>query len=92
VKRFLSRLGKLKAPRGKKEKAQSQRERNFLKIAFILRRREKNNGEKESKETRDTGGVLFSRFVTTPNHFQYLNSDRLVGHEAIAPPHPKFQC
>ena len=31
-------------------------------------------------------------FVTTPNKFQYLNSDRLEGHQAIAPPHPKFQC
>ncbi len=31
-------------------------------------------------------------FVTTPNKFQYLNSDRLEGRQAIAPPHPKFQC
>jgi hypothetical protein len=36
--RLLSRSGKLNAPQGEKEKAQSKRERHFLKIAFILRR------------------------------------------------------
>jgi hypothetical protein len=35
---LLSRSGKLNAPRLKKDKAQSKRDMNFLKIAFILRR------------------------------------------------------
>lgn len=55
---LLSRSGKLNAPRGKSEKAQPKRERTFLKIAFILRKRTEERKEKEKENPENRGSVI----------------------------------